>query len=585
MSPPPRQFRADTTFRENPQPPCARCTREQKQCTFTEERRRKRGGGSDGASNDGNESEPEGMPEPSSTNKRVKASPAVPHAYAPPNAIARPAPLRLSSGHSAILDEEPDPHDSNRSAVMIQSGDLFSQNDALQLLYKAAQHHHNRTNSTSSVHQVHANPEATPTSHATSPNGILRGPDGLPTANATSDESAALAEARAIALQTWSRFRFVRAGWIKAEEGIAYVEYFYEHLYPLTPITVPDYRHPATHKDLLESEPILALTLLTIASRYMNPPGPGATSRGPIIHDTLTNSLQKEINRTVWGQKQFGGGFCRAGAGSKGTVNHLWQMLGTVEALMLLTEWHPRSLHFPPGDDDGELLTPEGLSSNIGSEDVPIMIGGPEGRRVDAWLEPCWRSDRMCWMLLSIARALAFEIGVFDDTPEHDFKANNPELSEEKVKSYFRRKNYLKSLLPIYAAVTSGRLELTKNIPRSYLDHLKESRIGRLEDRLGKLGFEAGAGNGATYTSRLRLLDNHPQELVIHLWQEISYILNSGNKTMYPNRKHTAELVANGQYVQLLQYYQPMLNEWHRDFLSCKTSEYRPRLSCEPEAD
>jgi hypothetical protein len=140
------------------------------------------------------------------------------------------------------------------------------------------------------------------------------------------------------------------------------------------------------------------------------------------------------VDRLIWGQEQFGGGFCGAGQQPGSDVNPLsrkgLRTLGTVESLMLLTEWHPRALHYPPGDDDDELVIPEVPEPSGISGD--LFRGGPGGQRIDSWLEPCWRSDRMsvslplslpevkyldnidshrCWMLLGNALALAVEIG------------------------------------------------------------------------------------------------------------------------------------------------------------------------------
>ena len=46
------------------------------------------------------------------------------------------------------------------------------------------------------------------------------------------------------------------------------------------------------------------------------------------------------------------------------------------------------------------------------------MLGGVGGKKIESWLEPAWRSDRMCWMLLSTAMGLAYELGVFDNIEE-----------------------------------------------------------------------------------------------------------------------------------------------------------------------
>ncbi len=73
--------------------------------------------------------------------------------------------------------------------------------------------------------------------------------------------------------------------------------------------------------------------------------------------------------------------------------------LGTVESLLLLTEWHPRSLHFPPNDATDELMLPlpaKGAMPGTYADDTSAFhpSTGFGGRRIDGWLEPAWRSDR-----------------------------------------------------------------------------------------------------------------------------------------------------------------------------------------------
>ena len=116
------------------------------------------------------------------------------------------------------------------------------------------------------------------------------------------------------ALRCWSRFRFVRAGWFTAREAISYVDYFYQNLAPLTPIGILQFRLPASHAKLLSEEPMLTVTLLTIASRFMVLAGPAGQSRSFMVHDKLWMYLQGMITRMFWGQEQSGGGFCGAGA-------------------------------------------------------------------------------------------------------------------------------------------------------------------------------------------------------------------------------------------------------------------------------
>ena len=147
------------------------------------------------------------------------------------------------------------------------------------------------------------------------------------TANAQdqqTDEQRAVTQA---ALQAWSRLRFVHAGWITSKEAMEYVDYYYRFLAPLTPISIPDFSSPASHPKLLSEEPMLVVTILTIASRFKKLEGAAGESRSFLVHEKLWTYLQGMITRMFWGQEQFGGGFCGAGssvvAGLRG--------LGTIE--------------------------------------------------------------------------------------------------------------------------------------------------------------------------------------------------------------------------------------------------------------
>ena len=130
-----------------------------------------------------------------------------------------------------------------------------------------------------------------------------------------------------VALQAWSRLRFVHAGWLTNKEAMGYVDYYYRFLAPLTPISIPDFSAPASQPKFLSEEPMLVVTVLTIASRFKKLEGPAGESRSFLVHENLWKFLQNMITRMFWGQEQFGGGFCGAGssvvAGLRG--------LGTVE--------------------------------------------------------------------------------------------------------------------------------------------------------------------------------------------------------------------------------------------------------------
>ena len=612
-----RKVRCDLGPVDNPHdPPCVRCRRESKECFFSATRRKRKQDGSD-------EADEQDDYEVRNARKRSRPSEAEHHDVAssgaaygsqpltPGGSVGRYEPLRrptTSASMAPLEHSEEDIKVNNESVATLQTGEIYSGHDALNLLFEAARNggmamdmHHRRTGSTSSIHHpalastpgsnFAASPQVT-APHVTSSSraaadvvdpAITQPPQPQPQPPVLPDppNEAAFGDA----IKAWSKFRFVRAGWLTAKEAIAYIDYFYAYLSPLTPIVVPDYRDHAFHGKLLKEEPMLVITLLTIASRYSQPSGhtnAGAASRAYLIHEKLWKYLQGMIDRMIFGQEQFGGGFCGAGQQPGSDVNPLsrkgLRTLGTVESLMLLTEWHPRALHFPPGDDDDELVLPDGLDHEKGPK--ADMYKGVGDKRIDSWLEPCWRSDRMCWMLLGNAMTLAFEIGVFDETSETEFEQANQHLSHATVKAYFRRKNHLKNLLIIYVTQTSGRLGLTSMLPKidqrdeNFVggptpNELYQQRVSGIKAPPMQFGTRPSAGQDG---QRLPLesvahQERHAvQDLVLDFWTRIAKVMEMGNLKLFSNRRKTRELLKSGQYEDMLKFFQAPLMEWKNCF-------------------
>ncbi|KAF2745049.1 hypothetical protein M011DRAFT_528085 [Sporormia fimetaria CBS 119925] len=602
-----RKVRCDLGPVDNPHdPPCVRCRRESKECFFSATRRKRKG--QDGEEIDDalddyelrngrkrSRTVPDPIPLP-----RANSGTYVSQPLTPGGSIGRYEPLRRPSVQPQVHRphrEEDDQQVVNETTGTLQRGEVYSGHDALHLLFEAAGRNgdiaHQRAESSSSHNHPLFGTNGTPGSQTgfASPQGsgpqdgrthqrtaaepsidpnISHGPSHRSQPDSATDPS------YAAALQAWSRFRFVRAGWLTAREGIAYVDYFYTYLSPLTPIVVPDYRDHALHGKLLKEEPMLVVTLLTISSRFCKPSTFGAVSRSYHIHEKFWKYLQGMIDRMIFGQEQFGGGFCGAGQQPQSEVNPLsrkgLRTLGTIESLMLLTEWHPRALHFPPGDDDDELCIPddaEAARAATAKDD-----GGKGGQRIDSWLEPCWRSDRMCWMLLGNAAALAFEIGVFDDTSEKEFEEANQHLSHATVKAYFRRKNHLKDLLKIYIMQTSGRLGLTSMLPKIEGDsilptktpnELYEERISQIRPPPPNLGTRAD-GQRLPYESVATQHRHAVQDLVLDFWMRIATIMDMGNQKLFPNRRMTRDLLKSGGYEELLRNFQTPLLDWRKSF-------------------
>ncbi|KAL1996230.1 hypothetical protein VTN49DRAFT_282 [Thermomyces lanuginosus] len=345
------------------------------------------------------------------------------------------------------------------------------------------------------------------------------------------------------AVKAWSRLRFVRAGWLTVEEAMAYIAYYYEHLAPLSPIVIPDFSPPSTHRTLLTDEPVLAVTMLTTASRHMLPKGDGAHTRGYYIHDRLWAYLRGMIERLFWGQEKFAGNSyttstprsldLRAYSNPAQHRGHL-RSLGTVEALLILTDWHPRNLHFPPGDDENTLLDADALlppqRDNEGDSKGPSS--GLEGRvAFQKWLEPTWRADRMSWMLLSAAQALAFELGVFDDKAP----SGNESVAEQARKRRVRR------LILVYVTQSSGRLGIPSMLPLPQWSH----DINPVEPY---------------GTSEADAAIDQMQEF----WLAISWIMYQSNHLLFASKEQTSELIKTGMYKQRIAEFSPALRDFKR---------------------
>ncbi|PLN78435.1 hypothetical protein BDW42DRAFT_143247 [Aspergillus taichungensis] len=369
------------------------------------------------------------------------------------------------------------------------------------------------------------------------------------------------------AVRAWSRLRFVRAGWLSVEECMAYVAHYYEHLAPLSPIVIADFAPPSTHRALLTDEPVLAVTILTTASRHMKPKGDGAYTRAFYIHDRLWSYLRGMIERLFWGQEKFGGGgggvstskprsFDLAAPATRGPAKGNLRSLGTIEALLILTDWHPRNLHFPPGDDENALLDLD-AHAQLGRADrdhhhhhphhnhpeVDLDHNAPhrapttaaEGRLAfQKWLEPAWRSDRMSWMLLSTAQALAFELGVFDQRSEARVATEPP--AEQT------RKRRLRRLILVYITQSSGRLGIPSMLPLPQWTNDIQPTV------------EPGADGDQAVVDRMH-----------DCWIGISKIMYQSNQLLFASNEQTSELIRSGRYRDQIDRFQPFLREWRRD--------------------
>ncbi len=133
-------------------------------------------------------------------------------------------------------------------------------------------------------------------------------------------------------------------------------------------------------------------------------------------------------------------------------------------SLLLLSEFHPRSMHFPSGDDDNEILAPLEEDSPTNLDSARDMPSTGENT-ISLWTEPALRSDRMCWSLISTAYALAYELGLFGNFSDGIRTATGAMYHKVGALSEGQRADRVKRLLFIYVTQTSGRLGFPSMFP------------------------------------------------------------------------------------------------------------------------
>ena len=139
-------------------------------------------------------------------------------------------------------------------------------------------------------------------------------------------------------------------------------------------------------------------------------------------------------------------------------------------------------MHFPPSDDDGDLLAPaiedlEALSLEE-TQTQPVAQSMFAG-----WTEPAARSDQMTWSLICFAHTLAYELGVFG-TYAKGRSTDDTRIKHEGVQTpYEQRIERIDRLLYIYMTQACGRY----GFPGMYPKHLTERYIKEM-----KAGFRTG---------------------------------------------------------------------------------------------
>ncbi|KAJ5136605.1 hypothetical protein N7448_005159 [Penicillium atrosanguineum] len=296
-------------------------------------------------------------------------------------------------------------------------------------------------------------------------------------------------------LNVWDACRFVKMGWFTAREAVTFVDLFFKNMSCLSPILTDFYANHQNHYWLISREPVLCSTILMISSRYHVLPG----------------------------------------AGEKSTKSKV-RSLGTVEALLLMAEWHPRSLHFPPETDgwDDDLISTGPKPSDHGDSNSESA-----NRWLEDMIEPSRRSDQMSWMLLGCALSLAHELGIFE-TEDEDSPGEEQQWKEQMT----LRRQRVQRLLYVYINQLAWRIGCMSPIPQS-LNH-------------AVLGGRKPRGLSQPGSTWLIFMDS---------WIELTKLAQSVTDMFFPSAKFARQQLHSGRYIGLLDHFRPLLNQWKDRYL------------------
>ncbi|KAL6354329.1 hypothetical protein LRP88_11657 [Fusarium phalaenopsidis] len=319
--------------------------------------------------------------------------------------------------------------------------------------------------------------------------------------------------------ELWSRQRFVRQGWFTAQEAITYIDLFFQNLSFLSPILDTSFADHKNHKHLIIEEPLLCCTLLMISSRYHILPGYDGPSRADFIHMRIWKYCEHLINRITFGAEKY----CTART----------RTLCSIQALLLITEWHPRAIRFPPESDGWDHGLAPGVDDSYGH---PHGVIDPNAIRWrEEVFEPAKRSDRMSWSLVGLATTLAHELGVFQDTGD--------EIDDSTVGSQPSRLR-IQRLLFLYVHQLTLRLGCTSIFPQTL----------QLASSLPPIA--------TTPEGRCR----YDREVILSQYIDITKLLKTATDTLFPNKRMAKQIIRSGRYLALLEHFNPLLDSWYKKF-------------------
>jgi len=292
---------------------------------------------------------------------------------------------------------------------------------------------------------------------------------------------------------------------------------FFRNLSHLSPVADSYYADHKNHKRLILEEPLLCCTLLMISSRYHILPGLGGSSRADFIHSRLWKHCEHLIQRITLGMEKYSIAKTRT--------------LGSIKALLLVIEWNPRALHFPPENDGWDASLAPGIDDTYSMHDRSSDANHPWREEV---FEPAKRSDRMSWTLLGLACTLGLELGVFEEGGGGPYPSQREDLK------------HTHRLLTLYSSQVALRMGCTNLLDQITL----QSRSPSTE-----------IANDADKAQQER-------EIMLSKWIEITKLLKTTSQMFFTITYRTGvkSNVLSKNYMNLIEHFEPLLIAWRKEF-------------------
>ncbi|ORY80936.1 hypothetical protein BCR37DRAFT_393580 [Protomyces lactucae-debilis] len=251
----------------------------------------------------------------------------------------------------------------------------------------------------------------------------------------------------------WSSQRFVQENIIDAQQAREYVLFFYRELFTYFPF-VSRFGHDP---EAMSREPMLCMTIITIASRYHTLSNYSGQLPQSCIHERCFDVMRVYLEQLMW-------------------CNSSMQLFDCIEALLLFVQWIPKAVHWL-GHERPDHAAEVRVSSDY--------------RTVNSVVK---RLDSMSWRMLGMAIRLASELGPIKEDQSTNASRQRRVLvacflSEQTLSVRLGRSSTLLDILPrtrdqgAQSPLESIRLELARlNTTAQQMLFLDEATTKRVID-------------------------------------------------------------------------------------------------------